>query len=74
MLTPLVYSVADACAVGGFGRSRCYKLIAAGKLDARKMGSRTVITHDSLTAYLASLPAADIKTGLAKRAKASAHA
>jgi excisionase family DNA binding protein len=74
MPTPIVYSVSDACAVGGFGRSRAYELIAAGKLDARKMGSRTVITHQSLEAYLAALPAADIKTGPAKRARGSAAA
>jgi hypothetical protein len=56
MATPLVYPLKEACRIGGFGHTRCYELIAAGKLDARKAGSKTVITHKSLAAYIASLP------------------
>lgn len=56
MATPLVYPLMDACRIGGFGHTRCYELISAGILDARKSGSRTVITHRSLAAYIDSLP------------------
>ena len=33
-----------------------YRLIAAGRLDARKIGGKTVITARSIEAFLASLP------------------
>ena len=46
-----------------FGRTTAYELIAQGKLDARKIGGRTVILAKSLRAYIASLPPADIRTG-----------
>jgi hypothetical protein len=69
MPEPLVYSIADACAVGGFKRTRAYELIASGKLDGRKQGSRTIITAESLRAYLAALPAANITTGLKRSTK-----
>lgn len=63
MPDPLAYTIADACAAGGFGRTTAYELIAQGKLDARKIGGRTVILAESLRAYIASLPPADIRTG-----------
>jgi excisionase family DNA binding protein len=34
-----------------------YNLLAAGKLKARKLGNRTLISVESLQAYFASLPA-----------------
>jgi hypothetical protein len=53
----------DACRIGGFGHTRCYELIAAKILDARKAGSRTVITHKSLAAYIAGLPKLELGDG-----------
>jgi hypothetical protein len=38
-------------------------LIAAGKIEARESGARTLIPVESLRRYIASLPAADIHTG-----------
>jgi excisionase family DNA binding protein len=40
----------------GVGRSKVYELVRAGKLDARKLGNRTVITEESADAFLESLP------------------
>jgi hypothetical protein len=60
---PLAYRVDEAERTLGLGRTKLYHLIAAGLLDARKAGSRTIITGESLRAYLASLPKADIRTG-----------
>ena len=42
--------------LGGIGRTTVYSLIAAGKLEAVKLGSRTLITAVSIDALLASLP------------------
>jgi hypothetical protein len=60
---PLAYRIDDACRAIGIGTTRLYELIGTGVLDARKSGSRTLITGESLRRYVASLPRADIRTG-----------
>jgi excisionase family DNA binding protein len=45
---PLAYSIHDACRVSSLGRTFLYQLISEGKLEARKVGGRTVIPADSL--------------------------
>jgi excisionase family DNA binding protein len=65
----LAHTIADAVKVSGIGRTSLYELIAAGKIEARKAGNRTLIPADSLRAYIASLPHAAIRTG---RQRASA--
>ncbi len=51
------YTVEDAGRrLGGIGRTTVYGLIATGKLEAVKLGSRTLITAASIDALLASLP------------------
>jgi excisionase family DNA binding protein len=59
----LAYSILDAAKASGLGRSTLYELIAAGKIEARKMGARTLIPVDSLRRFIESLPAAKIRTG-----------
>ena len=49
---PLAYSVADACRVSTIGKTRLYQLIAEGKLEARKIGKRTLIPAASLRALI----------------------
>jgi excisionase family DNA binding protein len=44
----LAYSVSEVCRETTFGKTKIYELIAAGKLDARKIGRRTIITGESL--------------------------
>jgi hypothetical protein len=45
------------------GNTKLYELIGAGILDARKIGSATVITDESIERYENSLPKANIRTG-----------
>lgn len=59
----IAFTILDAAKVSGLGRSTIYELIAAGKLEARKSGARTLILADSLRRYVASLPKANIRTG-----------
>ncbi len=59
----IAFTILDAAKVSGLGRSTVYELIAAGKLEARKSGARTLILADSLRRYVASLPKAAIRTG-----------
>ena len=60
---PLAYRLDAASRTSGVGVTRLYELIGAGGPDARKAGSRTLITGESLRRYIAGLPSADIQTG-----------
>lgn len=51
-LEPLAYSVADAIRVSSIGKTRLYSLIKEGKLEARKIGKRTLIPAASLRALI----------------------
>lgn len=66
MTNAIAHTIADAVKVSGIGRTTLYELIGAGKIEARKAGNRTLIPADSLRAYIASLPPADIRTGQRK--------
>ncbi len=71
MTDTLAHTIADAVKISGIGRTTLYELIGAGKLDARKVGNRTLIPANSLRSYIAELPPADIRTGQ-RRAKVAA--
>ena len=45
------------------GTTRCYELIAAGAITARKYGRKTLIETASADAYFAALPPARLTTG-----------
>ncbi|OHC97812.1 MAG: excisionase [Sphingomonadales bacterium RIFCSPLOWO2_12_FULL_63_15] len=45
---PLAYSVNEACRLSTLGKTRLYQLIAEGRLEARKIGKRTLIPAASL--------------------------
>ena len=63
MTEVIAHTIADAVKISGIGRTTLYELIAAKKIDARKAGNRTLIPAESLRAYIAGLPKADIRTG-----------
>jgi excisionase family DNA binding protein len=48
----LAYSVAEAAAEIGVGRTTIYELIKAGELKIVKIGSRTLVRHDDLAETL----------------------
>jgi hypothetical protein len=54
--TKISYSIKGAIAATGYSQAKIYKLAATGKLDVRKDGKRTIITAESIRAYIASLP------------------
>lgn len=45
---PLAYSIKEASRATSLGRSRLYQLIAEGKLQAVKVGNRTLIPAAAL--------------------------
>ena len=63
---PMGYSPKDACKKIPCGMTFLYQEIAAGRLVALKAGNKTIITTESLRNYHASLPKAEIRTGLRK--------
>ncbi len=54
----LLYSPAEAERLLGVSHATLYRLIAAGKLDARMIGSKTAITWTSIEKLLVELPKA----------------
>ena len=58
--TSLAYDINGAARMMSVGRNKVYDEIAAGRLDARKVGRRTVITRDAIKAWLHSLPPLNI--------------
>ena len=55
------YSIAEVCASTGLGRDTIYGAIRAGRLIARKLGRRTIITDSDLRRFLEDLPKAGDK-------------
>ena len=52
----IAFSPAEAAAAVGLGRSKFYELIRAGKIAAKKSGSRTLITVAELQRFIDELP------------------
>jgi excisionase family DNA binding protein len=52
------HTILETCALTGLGRDTVYAAIRNGKLLARKVGRRTIVTDDDLRAFLAGLPRA----------------
>lgn len=52
----VAYDVNGAARVIGCGRNKVYDEIAAGRLDARKVGRRTIIPRAAILAWLDALP------------------
>ena len=64
------HSIAEVVRLTGRGRSTVYELIAAGRLKARKLGSRTVVLDPDLIDFLNSLPDA-VEVGAIRAARPS---
>jgi excisionase family DNA binding protein len=52
----LSYRVDEACAATGYGRTKLWDLIRAGKLKAKKDAGVTIIRRTDLQAYIDNLP------------------
>jgi excisionase family DNA binding protein len=58
----VLYSPREAQALLGISHATLYRLIAAAKLDARKLGNKTLITADSIAQLIAELPPAQVRS------------
>jgi Helix-turn-helix domain len=50
-----LYPIKEAEVLLAISHAQVYRLIASGKLDARKIGARSYITAESIALFLASL-------------------
>jgi hypothetical protein len=53
----VAHTLPDFCDRYGIGRTKAYDEINAGRLKARKVGKRTLVTEADAKAWLDSLPA-----------------
>lgn len=53
---PIAYTIKNACALTDLSKTSIYSAIKEKKLPVRKYGSRTLILHDDLKAFVAGLP------------------
>ncbi|WP_081863098.1 helix-turn-helix domain-containing protein [Azospirillum argentinense] len=57
----IALSVAEAKAKIGVGTTKFYELLNEGKIEAVKVGRKTLVLTDSLEKYVANLPRRPIK-------------
>ena len=55
-MEPIAYRVVAAAKVVGVSKTKMYQLIAEGAVEARRVGSCTVIPAESLRALIANAP------------------
>jgi hypothetical protein len=58
--TRALYSPRETEAILGISHATLYRLINAGRLDARKIDGKTVITDESIRKFITDLPTAKI--------------
>lgn len=57
MKPQLSYTIDEACALIGVGRTKLYEVLDSGKLPARKWGKRTLILRNDLEKFVSNLDA-----------------
>ncbi len=55
MVEKLAYSLDEACALVGLGKTKLYESINDGRLRARKCGKRTMVLRSDLQEFLSNL-------------------
>ena len=59
-----LYSPREVQAILGISHATVYRLIGGGRLDARKIDNKTVITIESIRAFIAALPTLKAREGV----------
>jgi excisionase family DNA binding protein len=68
---PVLLTVEHTCARYGMSRSYLYRLIGDGLVATRKLGRRILIVVESVDAYVATLPRAEIRPDRRSRRRAA---
>jgi excisionase family DNA binding protein len=58
----LLYSVRETQMLLSVSRPQIYRLLGGGRLHAKKIGSRTLVTAESIKGFLATLPSAQVRS------------
>ena len=56
----MAYSVPEAGALAGFGPSKAWEEVKAGRLKTRRLGRRQIVLREELERYLTSLPKGEV--------------
>ena len=67
-------SIKDAAQISGISRARIYILIGEGKIDARKIGRRTLVLAESMQRFIDALPRTEIGKSAAVATRTTAAA
>ncbi len=59
-LRPINWRVNEFCKAHGFGRTKFYELVAAGKIEVTKCGSNSLITDPEAQRFQTALEAGEI--------------
>lgn len=59
-IRPVNWRVNEFCKAHGFGRTKFYELVAAGKIEVIKCGSTTLITNPAAQRFQISLEAGEL--------------
>jgi excisionase family DNA binding protein len=70
-MSPIAYTILEACAASGVGRTKIYEAIAGGHLTARKNGKRTLILEADLRRWIEGLPLLEPSPANVKRGRRS---
>lgn len=54
--TTIYYSISETSRITGLGRTRLYQELNSGRLKAKKLGNRTVISGEAIDLFMAALP------------------
>jgi hypothetical protein len=60
-MQPLAVTILEAVRLSGLSRSELYRQLSAGRIRARKSGTRTLIVWASLQAHVEALPPAEFR-------------
>ena len=60
-IQPLTVTIPEAVRLSGLSRSELYRQLSAGRISARKSGSRTLILWATLKAHVEALPEAEFR-------------
>ena len=60
-MTPIAFTISEACAAARAGRTAIYQAIGSGDLRAVKRGRKTLILSEELRRWVESLPAVQPK-------------
>ena len=55
--SPQLITIREFCSRYSIGRTKVYELLNAGQIEAKKIGTSTLITSASVDIWLAGLPA-----------------